>query len=75
MSTKEQQFDVCEMFSPHRMTSVAAKIGLRGGWAMDIASACNVTGSCWDLLRDRVEARRLLNRDAPGLRVLSPPCI
>ena len=68
------KYDVCEMFSPPRMASMAAKMGLRGGWSLDVAASCPKTQRVWNLLQDAREAKRLLQQDAPGLLIMSPPC-
>ena len=67
---------MCEVFSPSRLTSQAGLLGLRGGWALDVAHACSVTGRKWDCLKeeDRAWCRRMVYRDRPQLLVLSPPC-
>ena len=72
----ENVYDVCEVFSPPRTTSLARKLGLRGGWALDVASTCPITGRKWDCLKeeDRAWGKRMLHRDKPKLLVVSPPC-
>ena len=69
-------YDVCEVFSPARLTAQCAKFGLRGGWALDVAHNCTVTGRKWDCLiaEDRDWCKRMVYRDKPQLLVVSPPC-
>ena len=46
------RFDVCEVFSPARVSVAAGKRGLRGGWSLDLSQPCKVTGRTWNCLED-----------------------
>ena len=74
--SKPGRFDVAEIFSPPRTCLRAQKRGLRGGWSMDNAIKCHMTGRTWDLLTaiDQKSAKRLLQKDKPALLIASPPC-
>ena len=54
----------------------AVRQDLRGGWALDVAHVCKVTGRKWDCLDagDRAWCKRMLRRDQPQLLVASPLC-
>ena len=73
---REGRYDVCEAFSPPRMTEAAAKNGLRSGWSLDIQHVDGATGRRWDLAKpgQMQEALDLIRRDKPFLVTLSPPC-
>ena len=49
------KFEVCEFFSPPRVSAAASDRGLRGGWALDIERTDPVTGSVWDLSEPRTQ--------------------
>ena len=72
----ESMYDVCEVFSPARVVKEAGKIGLKGGWSLDLLEKCSVTGRTWNCLeeKDREWARRMLRNDKPQLLVVCPPC-
>ena len=76
LKRRESVYDVCEVFSPARTAALASKHGLRGGWSLDIAHTCSVTGRRWDGLNaeDKAWCKRMLYRDRPRLLVVSPPC-
>ena len=69
-------YDVCEVFSPARLTAQARRSGLRRGWALDVSQACPVTGRKWNCLseEDRAWCRKMVLRDRPQLLLVSPPC-
>ena len=62
-------YDVCEVFSPARISEMASKQGLRGGWSLDLSQPCKVTGRTWDCLNeeDRAWAKRRVHQDKPEL--------
>ena len=69
-------YDVCEVFSPPRVTLAANHKGMTGGWSIDIAAEDGVTQRRYDL-RDSVDRRLLLRRvreDKPMFIIGSPPC-
>ena len=67
--------DVAEFYSPPRIANMAANIGLRAGWSMDIITN-DTDGRAWDFnvaeMRNRA-ARRVLT-DKPMLFIGSPMC-
>ena len=67
-------YDVCEVFSPARLTARCGRLGLKGGLALDVSHACTVTGRKWDCLKaeDREWCRRMVHQDKPQLLVVSP---
>ena len=69
MHTIQGKWDVCEVFSPPRVTKRAQRLGIKPGMAMDLATG-------WDFAksRHREEALRLINEHQPALVMLSPPC-
>ena len=69
-------YDVCEVFSPPRITARARERGDKGGWAVDIAYTDPVTGRSYNLLdpKDESRVREMIKRDRPRLIVASPPC-
>ena len=74
--TSRSTYDVCEVFSPSRVSKFAGQSGPRGGWSLDVAHVCAVTGRMWDALKpdDREWCRRMVHRDRPRLLVVCPPC-
>ena len=70
------KYDLCEAFSPPRVTEHAAKHGLRAGWSLDVRCADGVTGRRWDLTRraDQDTAFDMIRKDKPHTIVLCPPC-
>ena len=58
-----------ELFSPPRVTKMAASMGLPGGVALDLQNG-------WDFLRaeDRDIAEGMLKKLRPTLLICSPPC-
>ena len=75
-SQGQGKFDVCEVFSPPRISLVGEKQGLRGGWTLDLSQPCRVTLKTWDCRKedDRHWARRRVHMDKPELLILCPPC-
>ena len=69
-------YDVCEVFSPPRISFAAERLGLRGGWSLDLSQPCRVTGKTWDCRKeeDRDWARRRVRQDRPELLILCPSC-
>ena len=69
MSRDLDGVDVCEIFSPERVTAVCKQAGLVPGEAMDIKS-----GYDFDLLADRQRCWKSIVEDEPLLIIGSPPC-
>ena len=69
-------YDVCEIFSPPRISRVASRQGLRAGWSLDLSIECPITGRKWDCrsVEDRAWARKMVWRDKPKLLIVCPPC-
>ena len=61
--------DVCEMFSPERVTAVCKQYGLTPGAAMDI-----MNGYDFDIAADRKLCWDSIIKDEPMLVIGSPPC-
>ena len=61
--------DVCEMFSPERVTAVCKQYGLTPGAAMDI-----MNGYDFDIAADRKRCWDSIIKDEPMLVIGSPPC-
>ena len=72
----ELEFDVSEIFSRARVTKVAEKFNLRGGYALDILEKDIVTGKAWDLDKDKFQGQlwSLLAKVKSRLVVATPPC-
>ena len=51
------EFDVCELFSPPRVSLVAAEFGLKGGYCLDKVHADEWTGRAWDFVNQREQAQ------------------
>ena len=64
-----RKVDVCEIYSPPRITLQARKYGLRPGEAMDL-----MTGYDFDKEEDRIRAWNIIEKDKPMLLVGSPEC-
>ena len=66
---------MCELFSPPRVSVVAAEVGLRGGHCLDKVWHDRVTDRCWDLTRKRDQGQLwgLLRRRPTHLLMASPP--
>ena len=64
-----QDVDVAEVYSPPRVTTVASKLGLKAGEAMDLTNG-------WDfrLQRHRHAALRYIREAKPKLVIGSPEC-
>ena len=43
-TSKRSRYDVCEVFSPARLTRRTSAHRLRGGWSLDLSQRCQVTG-------------------------------
>ena len=69
-------YDICELFSPHRVSAMANRQGLRGGWSLDLNCEDPVTKSRWDLSDERVQAKvwKLIRKDKPLVIGMSPEC-
>ncbi len=69
-------YDICEVFSPPRVTLRARELGMNGGWAIDRYHTDPVTNRRYNLLqaKDQKEVKRMLRRDMPHTLVVSPPC-
>ena len=63
------QADVSEVYSPPRVTTVAAKTGLNPGSAMDLR-----TGYDFSKKEDQERARQQIRKEKPKLLVGSPEC-
>ena len=67
--------DVAEFYSPPRITEMAAKMGLRAGWSLDLTTN-DEDGRAWDFnvpeMRNRA-ARKVLT-DKPLLLIGNPMC-
>ena len=70
------KYDLCELFSPPRVSAAASARGLRGGWALDVDFIDPVTGSAWDLSEPRTQEKvwKMIRRDKPLVIGLSPEC-
>ena len=73
---RSSMYDICEVFSPARVVKIASLQGLKGGWSLDVATTCAVTGRKWDCQKseDREWCRRMLHRDKPQMLLVSHPC-
>jgi hypothetical protein len=67
--------DICDIFSPPRVTSVADREGLRGGRSLDLTTDSG-DGVPWDFdkPRHRDRAMALVKETRPMLVIGSPPC-
>ena len=63
------QVDVAEVYSPPRVTSMAKKMGMHAGSAMDLRTGFDFTRK-----EDRDEARKKIKEEKPRLLVGSPEC-
>ena len=63
----EFDYDICEVYSPPRISTRAQKWKLKGGWALDLTTR-QETGEPWDfdLLENRIRAKRLRARERPN---------
>ena len=70
------RYDVAELYSPSRITRLAAKRGMRAGWNFDYQHEDPLTGRRYDFLKkaDRVETKRLLEEEGVEVLTVSPPC-
>ena len=69
------KIDVAEVHSPPRATTMAERMGLRAGWALDFTT-CDEDGRPWnfDQLEMRNRAVHKLLKDEPTLLIGSPMC-
>merc|ERR1711884_92933 len=70
-----EEMEVAEVYSVPRVTTAAAKMGLKAGWALDLGTT-DEQGRPWDFTK--VEARNRATRrvieDRPLVLIGSPPC-
>ena len=68
--------DCGEVYSPPRVTKVAAQMGLKPAWALDLTTLDPEDGEPWDFddKDKRSKAMRMLDQDKPLLLVVSPMC-
>ena len=71
----KDQMDVAEAYSPPRVAEMARKMGLKGGWSLDLTT-CDSDGRMWDFNQKdmRNGAIPKLLRDQPTLLIGSPMC-
>lgn len=71
----DPDMDVCEVFSPPRLSKRARQLGYRGGWSLDLKCEDEWTKRKYNLLLPKVqkEVKHMLRRDRPRLLVVSPP--
>ena len=72
----KNKYDLVDLFSPPRMTSMTGKFGLKGGWSIDDRAEDPVTKRTYDLRnkKDQNEVLRMIRRDKPLVITVSPPC-
>ena len=70
------KYDLCELFSPPRVSAAASARGFRGGWALDVNFVDPVSGSAWDLSEPRAQEKvwKMIRRDKPLVIGLLPEC-
>lgn len=70
------EFDVSEVFSAPRISSVAQELGLTPGYSLDICYVDRVSGRKWDLREKSAQSTlwSLLGIRRSRLLVVSPPC-
>ena len=68
--------EVAEMYSPPRITEMARKLGMDGGWALDLTEVDEEDGQPWDFTKadKRAKAKRLVETDKPFMLIMSPMC-
>ena len=68
--------DCGEVYSPPRVTKIAAQMGLKLAWALDLTTLDPEDGEPWDFDNKdkRHKALRMLDEDKPLLLVVSPMC-
>ena len=68
--------DVAEVYSPPRITEVAAKMGLQGGWALDLSTNDPDDGEPWDFTvpKKRAKVKKMLKEDKPFMLITCPMC-
>ena len=62
--------DVCEVFSPPRVTAEAARFGMSAGDAMDLT-----TGWDFNIPEHRQKAEQYVDQEKPLVLIGSPPCV
>ena len=40
--------DIAEIYSPPRVTEMAARLGMKGGWSLDLTCIDEIDGQPWD---------------------------
>ncbi len=53
----EVRIDVAEVYSPPRVADVASKMGMKGGWPLDLTGLDPADGQPWDFTKEE-ERRR-----------------
>ena len=66
---------VSEIFSPPRVTSLANKVGLRAGFALDLTVEDSKTGKPWNFNDPEMRARamQMVDEEQPFVLVGCPP--
>ena len=69
-------FDISELFSTPRVTTVAKEKGWKTGYAFDVNHVDELTGMSWDLLNPRIQCKLwgILKHRRSRLLICSPPC-
>ncbi len=68
--------DVAEIYSPPRITEVAAEMGLEAGWALDLTTVDEHDGKPWDFTFEekRIRCKKRIDEDKPFMVIASPMC-
>lgn len=71
----KSQMDVAEVYSLPRVAEIGRRMGLNGGWSLDLTT-CDNDGRMWDFNQKdmRNRAIRKLLKDQPTLLIGSPMC-
>ena len=76
MDHRDSEFDVSELFSVPRSCELAAELGSRSGYSLDLVHKEHITGQRWNFsrLQERSRLWNLLRQKMSKLLVASPPC-
>ena len=65
------KYDICEAFSPPRVTTHAAEVGLHPGWSLDIHGPVSVTSDAMEEFESRMDALSV-KKGTPGWKPYFP---
>lgn len=68
--------DIAEIYSPPRISEMANKMNLQGGWALDLTTIDEHDGKPWDFTIEekKMRCKKKVEADKPFMVIASPMC-